>query len=278
MLLPIDSSNEKGIGSALAHYGSREEDQLLILKNNIKEGMRILDIGGNIGYYALLVSSLAGDKGKVYSVEPSADNINHLKENVALNKKEEQIEVFHMGISNNEETQTLYLSEHSNLHGFFESTMYQRKESHTEEIKMASIDSFVKDKLPIDFIRMDVEGFEVKVFEGMHWFVENSDNELGILFEVHRSRYDNNEFNMRKELRYLFEQGFVPEVLTTKPLIEAMPWGKDPFSKLGYQPERIVHADGIKRAYYTNIKNADVLDLVCEVGCVRAMFMKRPAK
>ena len=278
MFLPIDKVRGKGIGSALAIYGIREEDQFFILKNNIKKDIRILDIGGNIGYYALLLASLAGDKCKIFAVEPSGDNIELLKKNVELNGKSDIIDVYHMGMGNQEGTQQLFLSQYSNLHGFFDETKMLREENHTENVEMKSIDSFTKDKLPIDFIRMDVEGFEVKVFQGMHEFVENSTNEIGILFEVHRSRYDNDEFNMRKELSYLLDQGFIPEALSAKPLLDEKPWGKDVFSKRGYTPDRVIKEIGFERGYYTNLKNEDVLDYVCEIGCVRALFLNRPAR
>lgn len=40
------------------------------IKQYIKAGDTVFDIGGNIGQYALLFSELAGDSGNVYSFEP----------------------------------------------------------------------------------------------------------------------------------------------------------------------------------------------------------------
>lgn len=283
MWLPISNEAIKGIAPALIAYGVREEDQLLVIKNELRQGMRVLDIGANIGYYSLLLESIVGSSGKVYSIEPSSENFKLLKTNIALNNKEDVIEAIHAGVSDNIGSNTLHLSEHSNSHSFFDNTRHPRKTSDnsgfdTEEVNMISIDSFTEDKGPIHFVRMDVEGFEVKVFCGMNSFIENSNHEIKILFEVHRSRYDDNEFNMRKELTRLFDAGFIPKTLIAKPLLKSKPWGLHPFSERGYSPKFTIRTDGFKRGFYSNISNNDVLDYVCSIGCVRALLLCRKSK
>lgn len=278
MKLPIDEK-EKGIAKALILFGVREEDQLLVLKNEVQLGMVVLDIGANIGYYTLLLESLVGPQGKVYAYEPSCENFNILKENIKLNNKENVIEVFHAGISDKVGSETLYLSEQSNVHNFI--TPYRPKlkgksgEVDVEEVDMFDIDTLTKDKRPVNLIRMDTEGYEVKVFRGMKSFVKQTDHEIKILFEVHRSRYDDNEFNMRKELTWLFQSGFIPKVLIAKPLLKSKPWGLYPFSERGYRPDFMIKTASYKRGYYTNISNEDVLDYVCSIGCVRALLLCR---
>jgi len=283
MKLPIDKEGIKGIAIPLILFGVREEDQLLIIREELRPGMRVLDIGGNIGYYALLLGSIVGPEGKVYSIEPSSENFKLLKTNIKLNKKEDIIEAFHAGVSDTAGSDLLHLSEHSNLHGFFSTTLKPKKETDSsepclEKIDMVDIDTFVKDKGLINFIRMDIEGFEAKVFRGMKSFIEKADHEIKILFEVHRSRYDDNEFNMRKELKRLFEAGFTPKTLIAKPLLESKPWGLYPFSQRGYSPNFVIKTDGFERGYYTNISNEDILDYVCSIGCVRALLLNRNAK
>jgi len=283
MKLPIDEEGMKGIAFPLAVYGLREEDQLLIVREELHRGMRVLDIGGNIGYYALLLGSIVGPEGKVYSFEPSSENFKLLNENIHLNKMETTIETFHAGISDRVGSDFLYLSEQSNSHSFFDTTNYPKNQVNgsepcVEKIDMIDIDTIVKDRGPIHFIRMDIEGFEVMAFRGMRSFLENSDHEIKILFEVHRSRYDDDEFNMKKELRRLFEAGFIPKTLIAKPLLESKPWGLDPFLKKGYAPNFMIKTDRLERGYYTNISNTDTIDYVCSIGCVRALLLTRNGK
>ena len=280
MKLPIDEEGIKGIATPLLLYGVREEDQLLIIKEELQRGMTVLDIGANIGYYTLLLESLVGVEGKVYAIEPSSENINLLTENIKLNNKEDIIEVFHAAVSDKVGSKMLRISEHANSHSFFDNALHPRftansREPIVEKVDTIDVDTFVENKNPINFIRMDVEGYEAKIFQGMHSFVKQSDHEIKILFEVHRSRYDDNEFNMRKELMWFFQAGFIPKTLIAKPLLESKPYGLHPFSERGYSPEFVIKTDGFKRGYYTNILNDDVLDYVCSIGCVRALLLCR---
>lgn len=59
----------------------------------IRPGMRILDIGARFGYFSLLASDLAGQQGHVDAIEPHAEYMAYLKDNVALNRRWSRIDV-----------------------------------------------------------------------------------------------------------------------------------------------------------------------------------------
>jgi protein-L-isoaspartate O-methyltransferase len=63
-----------------------EENIQSKLKNYLKEGDTVFDIGGNIGQYALPFSEIVGESGKVYSFEPDYKNYAFLQFNVTINK------------------------------------------------------------------------------------------------------------------------------------------------------------------------------------------------
>ena len=65
---------DEGISRELACYGVHEKNSTEEVKKIIKKGMKILEIGANIGYYALLETKLAGDTGHLYALEPSPSN------------------------------------------------------------------------------------------------------------------------------------------------------------------------------------------------------------
>lgn len=277
MKLPIDDRGLEGIAMALIQYGVREEDQLHIVKQTLKPGMVVLDVGANIGYYALLEASLVGPSGHVYAIEPSLDNYKLLVENVGLNPEGRWIDTFRLAASDQSGTARLYLSKHSNCHAFFADVAPSKTPSGpgSEETPVVDLDTFVADKRRVDFLRMDVEGYEVKVFRGLRRFVGSSTHEMNILFEVHRGRYDDGEFNMRLELGYLLDHGFVGKTLVAKPLLESKPWGLYPFRDRGYSPDFVVRTDGFERGFYSGISRDDLLHYVCDVGCVRALLLHR---
>lgn len=65
---------DKGISRTLILFGERELEHKFMLEQVIKPGMRILDIGANIGYYAIMESLLIGKSGNLIAVEPSKSN------------------------------------------------------------------------------------------------------------------------------------------------------------------------------------------------------------
>ncbi|MGA2186664.1 MAG: FkbM family methyltransferase [Bryobacteraceae bacterium] len=54
-------------------------------RNVVHEGMTVVDVGANIGYYTLMAASLVGDKGRVYSFEPHPEVFGMLTRNVHVN-------------------------------------------------------------------------------------------------------------------------------------------------------------------------------------------------
>ena len=62
---------DMGISRTLILYGERELEHKLMLEKVLKPGMTVLDIGANIGYYALIELKLIGKKGNLIAVEPS---------------------------------------------------------------------------------------------------------------------------------------------------------------------------------------------------------------
>lgn len=51
----------------------------------LKSGMRVLNIGANVGLYSLIAGKIAGPKGEIHAFEPASLNFDRLKRNVALN-------------------------------------------------------------------------------------------------------------------------------------------------------------------------------------------------
>ena len=76
--------DDGGISADLALDGIREPLSTKTVHEEVREGYTVVDIGANIGYYALMESGLAGKKGKVYAIEPSQNNFSNLVKNIKL--------------------------------------------------------------------------------------------------------------------------------------------------------------------------------------------------
>jgi FkbM family methyltransferase len=147
----------------------------------LKEGATALDIGANIGYYALIESKLVGDAGKVYALEPVKNTYDRLTENILLNKCK-NIETFNFGASSENTSKIIHISRFSNWSSFVNTV--PSRFSHTEEVKVVCLDDFLINKNKPDFIRMDVEGYEYAILKGLSKTLYEK-KEVSLLIEIH---------------------------------------------------------------------------------------------
>lgn len=134
-----------------------------IIKQLIKEGDIVLDVGANIGYYSILFSRLVGTYGKVLCFEPTECYWKILKMNLEANRAN-NVEVFKIGLSNKSQELVIQI-------GGSTATLHSpgnRALETKEFINLISLDKFMEEsKLPkIDFIKVDIDGHEPLFFEG----------------------------------------------------------------------------------------------------------------
>mgnify|MGYP001606831428 FL=1 len=156
--------DDRGISADLALDGIREPLSTKTVHEEVREGYTVVDIGANIGYYALMESRLAGKKGKVYAIEHSQINFSNLVKNIKLNGYK-NIQAFKLGIGDKNGSAKMYISPHSNLNSLV--VQKNKRIISTIQINIATLDKFLKNKKYPDFIRMDVEGYEYNIIKGM---------------------------------------------------------------------------------------------------------------
>lgn len=266
MYLNLD---DPGISTTLGRGGIREKAYTTVLQEELHERMVVLDIGANLGYYALMEASLVGSSGKVYAVEPVPDNYNLLVKNVKLNNFENIVETFPIAISDSIGKRKLYLSYFSNLNTLFPG--FSNKNNHMTgkyiEVDTLDIGTFIKRRRKIELIRMDIEGAEVEIFNGMLKIIEKDFFTPKILFETHFSRYDKKQHNMERPLSKLFNLGyFVKRFISNND--DGTKW-----HTRGYKPDAIVNTDGMTRGIYSHIAKDDAIELICYIGGVRAVLL-----
>ena len=176
-----------GIGRELALTGVHESLSTKRFREAIKPGMTVIEVGANIGYYLLIARSIVGEEGKIIAFEPSPHNLKLLRVNVGLNEYEKNVEIFPYGIGAAEDEQEFYLMSKCNMSSFV-----PRQESGdikrlaTIKTRIVSLDDFFEGQQEkLDFLRMDVEGFEEEVIQGMAGLLEDGRAPTGMFIEVH---------------------------------------------------------------------------------------------
>lgn len=143
-----------------------------LLKKYIHKNDKVLDIGANIGFYATILSDIVGDKGSVYCFEPDVKNFNYLKKAVAGHAN---IVINNKAVGPKTETLKIYTSKNLNV----DHRTYKPEEYDQEiEIDAVSIDDYLLSQpaKKIDFIKMDIQGFEMQAIQGMQKTLEANEH------------------------------------------------------------------------------------------------------
>ena len=154
-----------GGGSAPAHSG--EIYALQYIYDQLKESssVTIFDVGANVGKYSNLLKDTFGNKAQIFSFEPSKKTFQKLLLNT------NNINSYNFGFGYENQKLTLF----SNADESGLASLYKRKLDHfniqmdrTEEVEIKTIDKFCiqNDINHIHFLKLDIEGHELKALEG----------------------------------------------------------------------------------------------------------------
>lgn len=163
-------------------------------------GDTFLDVGANIGYFSLLASSIVGEHGQVFAIEPNDMNVKLLESSIRSNAME-NVTVIQVGAS--ETIGTLML--HSNVGNGTTSAVGRRDLFSSRTVAGIPIDSLLSDRRkPISLIKIDVEGFEYRALRGSEKLLEK--DRPAIVFEFSAGGIDG--IDGVGFLRWLGEKGY----------------------------------------------------------------------
>jgi len=266
---------DKGLSIQLIKYRKREMDHKFLLDKTLTKGSVVLDIGANIGYYALMELNLIGPTGHLIAVEPSPWNIDLLKRNLELNEKRDNVRVVTGAISSSSGTDTFHLASSSNLNTFQNyGTVAQHLTGETIEVNTYRVaEVLTREELDrgVDLIRMDVEGHEVDVINGLIEDIKAGTLSPSIIFETHISRYTK-ENDMAASLQSLFDCGY-----SAKYIASSWQPGTERIRAFGYREFESIKTDGCVRAIFEDIKAEDAIEIICNTGGARTVYLERPS-
>ncbi|MDR2836690.1 MAG: FkbM family methyltransferase [Bacteroidales bacterium] len=147
-------------------FGKSKHAELHYLKKIIKDGFVCIDIGANLGYYSYFLTKYCGEKGKVYAVEPISLHVKILKKNVR--GKNFQVFPYALGAENTTVEMGMPKIDGIIHHGMTK-IVHENQNSYE---KVFNAEMKIPDELfgnlgKIDFIKVDIEGYESVVFSNM---------------------------------------------------------------------------------------------------------------
>jgi FkbM family methyltransferase len=192
--LSLDGMNY-GHVTDLGESGELNAIQVLSKYFDSRNHISIFDVGGNLGNYSRALAECFGRKATIYAFEPSSKTFNQFLENT---KDIETIKANNIGFSDKEGRTSLYMDHDlSTLASVYPRnlTHYEKQISQVEEIKLTTIDRFCEENKidQIDFLKLDIEGHELRALNGAHRMIENNKIDF-IQFEFGGCNIDSRTF------------------------------------------------------------------------------------
>ncbi len=186
-------NDDLGISKELLEHGMREKNSVDFIKKILRADMGVLEIGANIGFYALIEAPAVKH---IFAIEPVKYNYNLLKKNLKLNKAD-NVSFFNIAIGTSTGKGKIYTSKRCNWATITEredrtddyAQRWDRFNKGYQEVYIYSLDDFMGEYNieNIDLIRMDVEGAEVSIISGGLETISKMKKDSWLVIEIHSS-------------------------------------------------------------------------------------------
>lgn len=154
------------IDRSIIKHGVFEEDSIYWVRDILRPGMTVIDVGANFGYYTINMSKWVGETGIVYAFEPSKFFRDRLAAHAKLNSCD-NCTIIDFGLSDHNTSTELYkLGDSACLNWYDE----RSEPDSVEKVCLRRLDDVVEEFgiLSVDFIKVDIDGHEPKFLSGAY--------------------------------------------------------------------------------------------------------------
>lgn len=184
-------------------YGVYEPFILDVISKYLKKGMTFVDIGANIGQHSMYASKLVGKAGAVYSFEPIPHIYTQLIDSAESNHCENIIHGSNVALGAKNKKEKFHVSD--NIGG---SSLVNKEESgHEIEVEVRNGDEELEVIPEINMIKIDVEGYEFEVLEGIQATLKKHKPILiieysGDFYHLHTEKHGEKILSLLSSLKY----------------------------------------------------------------------------
>ncbi len=162
------------------HYGRQiskgrfvtDEPEFAILDSMINPGDWVVDIGANVGHYTKKLSELVGESGRVFAFEPMPTTFSLLASNVQM-FQHSNVSLMNAAVSDKLDLVGMAVPKFdTGLDNYYEAQLSKEADPETStSVLTLSLDSLLIEH-PVSLVKIDAEGHEAFVLEGMKALIE----------------------------------------------------------------------------------------------------------
>jgi FkbM family methyltransferase len=166
--------------------GGYEEDMVSLIQK-FWQGGSIVNVGANIGFWAIALPKILDNVDKVIAIEPNPSAFNLLKKNIAHNQLDDTVSAVQVFISSDKKNVVLEtvpgMSEYSSMNSIVHPAVahLQKEKITVESTPLDEVPQVAMNKRNFNLLFVDVEGAEFLVFQGSQKFI--MDNRPVVIFE-----------------------------------------------------------------------------------------------
>ncbi len=180
--------------------GFYERSTQAVFAHLLRAGMTAVDVGANVGLHSLCLGRLVGTTGKVWAIEPAPRIADLLKRTIAINALDQVVTILPVAAGREPSHEVLHVgitSGHSSL-------LPLAEQAGELNVPVDRLDNLVPDA--VDLVKIDAEGMELAIVEGMSRLLENES--LAIVAEFGFEHLQKSNITAEEWSGFFRKQGF----------------------------------------------------------------------
>jgi len=183
-----------------AFWNKMYSDEIYKIKDFVKKGDTVIDVGGNLGFFVLILNELVGNSGKIFSFEPSKKLNQKLTSTVKINNLQ-NVSIVNLALGDSERSSILHYNPKQS--GLSSIVSNFENNSLSEEIKITTLDKFAENiSGRVSFIKIDTEGYEPQVLRGAQKLIKRDKPTIYIELGGDNQKSSVDALQVLKELDY----------------------------------------------------------------------------
>jgi FkbM family methyltransferase len=166
-------------------FGLYERQEIALVSHIFREGMTIVDVGANVGLYTAIAMQRINRRGRIIAFEPHAESYRFLMRTVEANaallplSERPKVNTLDVAASSSEGEAHLF----ANAENKGDNRLYSfnlMPASSALPVRARTVDSVLRDYgiTTIDFLKVDVQGYEFEVIQGSREILRSSANAI----------------------------------------------------------------------------------------------------